>query len=58
MKKLKVCRKCWIYTFKDRCPKCSKKTETPHPPKYSPVDKWGKYRRRILEEKFFIKLES
>ncbi len=43
--KLKKCPKCKIYTLKDFCPKCGEKTINPHPPKYSPLDKWGKYRR-------------
>jgi len=43
--KMKKCKKCNSYTFKEVCPKCGSKTTSPHPPKYSPVDKYGEYRR-------------
>ncbi|MCK4634921.1 MAG: RNA-protein complex protein Nop10 [Candidatus Aenigmarchaeota archaeon] len=42
---IKKCFFCDIYTFKEKCPRCRKKTRTPHPPKFSPEDKYGKYRR-------------
>ncbi len=31
--------------MKDPCPKCGNKSLSPKPPKYSPVDKYAKYRR-------------
>jgi H/ACA ribonucleoprotein complex subunit 3 len=31
--------------MKDKCPKCGVKTQTVIPPKYSPEDRMGKYRR-------------
>jgi H/ACA ribonucleoprotein complex subunit 3 len=43
--KIRKCDNCGRYTLKDICPKCSKKTKNPHPPKFSPEDKYGKYRR-------------
>jgi len=43
--KMKKCIKCNVYTLKDKCPKCGKKTTSPRPPKFSPEDKYGKYRR-------------
>ncbi len=48
---MKKCLDCKIYTFKDSCPKCGKKTTNPIPPPFSPEDKYGKYRRELLKEK-------
>ncbi|UCG95699.1 MAG: RNA-protein complex protein Nop10 [archaeon] len=45
MTMIKKCFKCGTYTFKDKCPKCGSATRTPHPPKFSPEDRYGKYRR-------------
>lgn len=45
MKKILKCPKCSTFTLKDMCPKCSTKTINPKPAKYSPEDKYGKYRR-------------
>ena len=43
--KLRKCDNCKAYTFKQVCPKCNMKTKNPVPPKYSPEDAYGKYRR-------------
>jgi len=43
------CMDCGAYTLKDVCPKCQGKTATPHPPRFSPEDKYGKYRRQLKE---------
>jgi len=43
--KMRVCKKCGTYSFKQICPKCNEKTTNPHPPSFSPQDKYGKYRR-------------
>ncbi len=40
------CKACKIYTMKEVCD-CGEKTVTPKPPKYSPEDKYGEYRRRV-----------
>ncbi|MCD4666435.1 RNA-protein complex protein Nop10 [archaeon] len=40
-----ICPKCKTYTLKKTCPKDRTKTVTVKPAKYSPEDKWGKYRR-------------
>jgi len=50
MKKMRKCNSCKLYTFKEVCPKCGKKTVDPSPPSYSPKDKYGKYRRKILKK--------
>ncbi len=47
MKRILKCTKCKGYTLKEKCPKCSEKTITVAPPKYSPEDKYGQYRRQI-----------
>jgi H/ACA ribonucleoprotein complex subunit 3 len=44
-KEINRCIKCNIYTLKKSCPKCSKKTTSPKPAKFSIEDKFGKYRR-------------
>lgn len=44
---IKQCPKCGKYTLKDVCGVCNVKTVTAHPPKFSPEDKYGKYRRKI-----------
>lgn len=48
--KLRKCRPCHRYTLKELCPSCGKPTSTPHPPRFSPVDPYGKYRRLMKAE--------
>lgn len=41
------CTKCDEYTLNQKqCPKCGGVVVDPKPPKYSPQDKYGEYRRR------------
>jgi len=47
---LRVCTACGRYTLKSRCPACSGATRTPHPARFSPQDRWGRYRRALLAE--------
>lgn len=35
------------YTLKDKCPVCGRDTAQPGPAKYSPEDRFGKYRRKL-----------
>ncbi|MCI4365093.1 MAG: RNA-protein complex protein Nop10 [Thermoplasmata archaeon] len=44
---LHVCRACVRYTFKAQCPECGTPTRTPHPARYNPTDRYGKYRRML-----------
>lgn len=44
------CLKCNIYTMKEVCQTCKEKTIRPIPPKYSPEDKYGKYRRIVKKQ--------
>ncbi len=41
---------CEKYTLQETCSVCSKKTESPAPPKYSPDDKYASYRRQYKKE--------
>jgi len=55
---LKKCPRCKIYTLEEYCPKCGSKTRVPHPPKFSPEDKYGKYRRLMKKLAFGEKYYS
>jgi len=48
--KISKCEKCNIYTLKQECPKCKTKTISIKPAKFSPEDKYGKYRRKAKHE--------
>jgi H/ACA ribonucleoprotein complex subunit 3 len=47
---LRKCPTCQEYTLGETCPKCGAKTNVPIPPRYSPEDKYGEYRRRMKKE--------
>jgi len=51
MKELLKCGKCGKYTMKEECG-CGGKAITPKPAKFSPEDKYGKYRRQAKSEEF------
>jgi H/ACA ribonucleoprotein complex subunit 3 len=44
---LKKCRRCGRYTFMEKCPKCGEVAVRAAPPKFSPQDRWGEYRRKL-----------
>lgn len=46
--RIKRCSNCRTYTLKDQCPKCSSVVMNTFPPRYSPEDRYGKYRRMAL----------
>ncbi len=46
---LRRCTKCDTYTLKTSCPKCNQETKSAHPAKFSPDDKYMRYR---LEERY------
>ena len=48
--KMRRCPKCREYTFKEACPNCSIGTENPAPPRFSPEDRYGEYRRRMMKK--------
>ncbi|MBN1389724.1 MAG: RNA-protein complex protein Nop10 [Candidatus Thermoplasmatota archaeon] len=39
------CNTCGKYTLSDRCRNCGTSTVNTFPPRYSPQDRYGKYRR-------------
>ncbi len=41
------CRQCGKYTLSQTCQVCGVEAITPHPPKFSPEDRYGKYRREL-----------
>ncbi len=48
---LRRCERCGRYTLKkDVCPYCDGIVRIPHPPKFSPADKYLKYRMVMKEE--------
>ncbi len=47
MPKIRKCKDCERYTMKENCPLCGKQTLIMEPPRYSPQDKYGKYRRLV-----------
>ncbi|MEL9915046.1 MAG: RNA-protein complex protein Nop10 [Thermoplasmatales archaeon] len=42
------CPKCGNYTMNAKCPVCGTATISSLPPRFSPQDRFGKYRMRIL----------
>ena len=41
---IRKCDRCYEYTLKNTCKKCSNETISVHPAKFSPDDKYLKYR--------------
>ncbi len=41
---LRKCFNCNLYTLKQECPRCHGATHDPHPPKFSPDDRYARYR--------------
>ena len=41
---LRKCVDCNQYTLKEKCPKCKGETASAHPAKFSPDDKYMRYR--------------
>jgi len=52
--RMRKCPKCGTYTLKENCPVCGEKTVTPIPPRFSPEDPYGKYRRKLRKEVGFF----
>jgi H/ACA ribonucleoprotein complex subunit 3 len=46
---LHICRACHRYTLAEKCPECGSATRTPHPARFNPGDRYGKYRRMLTE---------
>jgi len=48
---LRKCVECQRYTLnQEKCPYCEGKVRVPHPAKFSPEDKYAKYRRAMKVE--------
>ena len=43
------CMVCGAYSLSGACPKCGGRAISPHPPRFSPEDRYGDYRRRLKE---------
>ena len=41
------CRECGRYTLSQKCPSCGGPTARPDPARYSPEDRYGRYRRAL-----------
>ncbi|HZY47714.1 MAG TPA: RNA-protein complex protein Nop10 [Candidatus Bathyarchaeia archaeon] len=41
---MRRCPKCMRYTLKETCPACGTPTKSPHPPRFSPDDKYARQR--------------
>lgn len=41
---LRKCKNCFQYTLRDKCPNCKEETISAHPAKFSPDDKYMRYR--------------
>jgi H/ACA ribonucleoprotein complex subunit 3 len=56
---MRKCTKCGRYILsKDKCPFCGGDLIVPHPPRFSPEDKYVMYRLKMKLEKGEINLES
>lgn len=53
--RIRRCSNCGRYTLKEVCPDCRGETRIAHPPKFSPEDPYGEYRRRLRRELLGIK---
>lgn len=51
--RIRKCCECGKYTLSERCPECKGNTFMPIPPRFSPEDPYGKYRRMLRRQKGF-----
>ena len=50
VKRIRFCYYCKIYTLKEHCPICRRKTIIRKPPRFGPEDVYGEYRRKMKKE--------
>jgi len=50
--KIRKCKSCHRYTLQDSCPLCGGEIRVVFPAKYSPEDKYGKYRRILKQQAY------
>ncbi|HIH69048.1 RNA-protein complex protein Nop10 [Methermicoccus shengliensis] len=48
--KILRCPACGRYTLKEMCPVCGTATASSRPARFSPQDRYGRYRRMLLKE--------
>ncbi|WP_456371287.1 RNA-protein complex protein Nop10 [Geoglobus sp.] len=51
--RIRKCCDCGRYTLRESCPECGGKTYMPIPPRFSPEDPYGRYRRMLRKQKGF-----
>ncbi|MCW7079572.1 MAG: RNA-protein complex protein Nop10 [Candidatus Methanospirare jalkutatii] len=49
--RIRKCEACGEYTLKEVCVRCGARTVSPLPPRFSPTDRYGKYRRMLKRER-------
>jgi len=47
MSKIFYCENCKDYTLDEKCHRCNNKSISKNPPRFSPQDYYGKYRREL-----------
>jgi len=56
--KCKDCNQYGLLNTESKCSHCGGQLLNPRPPKYSPIDKYGKYRREYFKEDFKKRFEQ
>ena len=51
--RIRKCCDCGRYTLRESCPECGGMTYMPIPPRFSPEDPYGRYRRMLRKQKGF-----
>ncbi len=49
--RMRRCDRCALYTLKLECPQCGGPSRNPLPARYSPEDRYGVYRRKLILER-------
>ena len=49
--RMRKCEACGEYTLREVCVRCGARTVSPLPPRFSPTDRYGKYRRMLKRER-------
>ncbi|WP_400239931.1 RNA-protein complex protein Nop10 [Methanomethylophilus alvi] len=49
---IRRCPQCGRYTLSEVCGRCTSPTVCPIPPRFSPEDRYGKYRRKTLKQEY------
>jgi H/ACA ribonucleoprotein complex subunit 3 len=57
LQKCKECNKYSLQNPESKCKYCGGELINPHPPKFSPIDKYAKYRIEYFKEEFKKRLK-